>query len=136
MGLLRGSMLKTVVTTLGLVLAACSVGSVGGGGGDTDGGNTGDPRSGTFSTEVLPLIMNKGCLDASCHGGVQTPQMMSFGSMTSNTVLAAKYLKQPSSDNIIITKDVISGTPGMHQLRPYLDATDKSAISAWIDTGP
>lgn len=137
MGLLRGSMLKTMVVTLGLALAACSVGAVDGvGDDDTDGGVTADPRAATFATEVLPLAMNKGCLDAACHGGVQTPLMKSFGDMTSNSVLAAKYLKQPSSANIIITKDVIAGTPGMHSARPYFDATDKAAISAWIDTGP
>lgn len=138
MGLLRGFMLKTVVSTLGLALAACSVGSVNGGGDDvpTDGSGGNDPRAGTFATEVLPLVMGKTCTDANCHGGVQTPKLTSFALMTENSVLAAKYLKLPATDNIIINKDIIATTPGMHQGRPYLTQTEKDSIAAWLATGP
>jgi len=137
MGLLRGFMLKTVVTTiLGLSLAACSVGAVDGLADDDPDGGAGDPRSATFATEVLPLAMAKGCVDLGCHGGVQTPQLMSFEMMTSNSALAAKYLKQPSAENILITKDQLVAPLGMHQARPYFDATDKAAISTWIDSAP
>jgi hypothetical protein len=134
MGLLRGIMLKTVVTTLGLFLAACSVGSVNGAGDDTPGdGGGNDPRAATFATMVKPLVDAKTCTDATCHGGITNPNLTSFEALTSNSVLAAKYLKQPSAENVIITKDAGTGT---HSARPYLDATDKQMISAWIDSGP
>lgn len=126
-------MLKTVVTTLALSLVACSVGSVNGGD-DVPTDSTGtDPRAGTFDGTVLPLVTAKTCTDANCHGGVQTPKLNSFVVMTENAALAAKYLKLPATENVLITKD--AGT-GMHQGRPYLSQTDKDAISAWLMTGP
>ncbi len=131
MGLLRGFMLKTVVTTL--ALAGCSVGSVNGGDDvQTDGGN--DPRAGTFDATVKPVFMAKGCLAAgTCHGnGVQNPQFLSFTDMTTNGS-PGRYLA-PSTTNIIITKDV--PTPGLHQNLPYLDTADKTTVSTWIDSGP
>lgn len=128
-------MLKTVVTTLGLALAACSVGSVGGGG-DTDGG-AGDPRAGTFAQEVLPIVMAQGCTNLSCHGGVQNPQLNSFQLMTSNG-LPGRYTTTPATANVIITKDAT--TPGMHPTAgagiPYLNQVGKDAISAWLNSGP
>ncbi len=136
MGLLRGSMLKTVVTTLGLALAACSVGAVDGIGDDddTDGGISGDPRAATFATDVAPIFMNKGCTaGGTCHGnGIQNPQFMSFEIMTSNG-LPGRYISTPAASNIIIIKD--DPTPGMHQLLPYLDATEKTAVSTWLESG-
>jgi len=133
MGLLRGFMFKTVVTTLGLFLAACSVGAVDGiGDDDTDAGGT-DPRAATFATMVKPLVDAKTCTDAACHGGITNPNLTSFDAMTSNAVLAAKYLQQPSASNVLIIKDAGTGT---HSARPYLDANDKTMISAWIDSGP
>ncbi|MBA2538607.1 MAG: hypothetical protein H0V17_03150, partial [Deltaproteobacteria bacterium] len=63
-----------MVTTLGLLLAACGVGEVNGLGGDTDAPIAADPRAATFDTEVRSRAMAKGCLDVGCHGGVQTPQ--------------------------------------------------------------
>jgi hypothetical protein len=134
MGLLRGSMLKTVVTTLGLALSACSVGAVDGiGDDDGDGGVTGDPRAATYATDVLPLMDNKGCNNVSCHGGVQNPQMLTFDKMTSNG-LPGRYISTPAASNIIIIKD--DPTPGTHQLQPYLDATEKATVSAWLESAP
>ena len=139
MGLLRGFMLKTVVTTLTLALAltACSVGSVNGGDDVLTDGSGNDPRAGTFDGMVLPLVTAKTCTDANCHGGTQTPKLSSFAQMTENSALAAKYLELPVTENVIINKDLLpGGTPGMHQGRLYLSQTDKDAISSWLMTGP
>lgn len=132
MGLLRGFMLKTVVFTLGIGLTGCSVGSVNGGD-DTPPSDAGvDPRAATFNTGLRDVVTPKGCVAAApCHGGTQTPLMMSFEMMTSNTALAAKYLKTPASMNIIITK---AADGAVHQGVNYLDATDKATISTWLET--
>jgi hypothetical protein len=134
MGLLRGFMLKTVVTTLTLALAACSVGSVNGGDDVPTDGTSGDPRAATYDATVKPIMTAKGCLAAgTCHGnGVQNPKFTSFTDMTTSGS-PGRYIA-PSATNIIITKDV--PTPGMHQNAPYLDATDKGTVSTWLDSGP
>lgn len=133
MGLLRGSMLKTVVTILGLTLTACSVGAVNGAGDDDTDAPAGDPRAASFANEVLPIVMNKGCLNISCHGGVQNPQMSTFDKMTTNGI-AGRYIVTPAASNIIITKD--APTPGTHQGMPYLSAPEKTSISTWIESAP
>lgn len=125
-------MYKTVATTLTLVLAACSVGSVNGDNVPTDA--AADPRAGTFDQMVLPLVNAKTCNEAGCHGGAQNPKMTSFALLTEVPANAAKYLKVPAAENILITKDALS--PGTHQGRAYLDAADKAAISTWLATGP
>lgn len=131
MGLLRGFMFKTVVITL--ALTGCSVGAVEGIEPTTDGGAVNDPRAATFSQMVTPIVMAKTCTDATCHGGTTNPNLTSFTAMTSNQILADKYLKKPASTNVLITKDMGTGT---HSARPYFDAADKAMISTWIDSGP
>ena len=133
MGLLRGFMLKTVVTTLTLALAACSVGSVNGDDVPGDGAGN-DPRAATYDTTVNPVVMAKGCLAAgTCHGnGIQNPKFSSFTDMTTSGS-PGRYIA-PSATNINITKD--NPTPGLHQGAAYLDATDKGTVSTWLDSGP
>lgn len=130
-------MLKTVVTTL--ILAGCSVGAVNGVGDDTpdpDGGVVADPRAATFGTDVTPIVTAKGCAAANCHD-VTNPKLTSFTDMTGNgnAALVTRYLGTPSATNILITKDTIVAPIGMHQGAPYLDAAQKTTLSAWIDSG-
>lgn len=128
-------MLKTVVTTL-LLATGCSVGSVNGPGEQPDGGGA-DPRAATFDSTVKPIFEAKGCTaGGTCHGnGTQLPNFGSFMLMTTNGP-TGRYIAPPppTGTNIIITKDV--PTPGMHQNLPYLDATDKTTVSTWLDSGP
>jgi hypothetical protein len=127
-------MLKTVVTTLGLLLAACSVGEVKTPGGDTDAPSA-DPRAATFATQVLPIVNAKGCNNAgTCHGGgTQNPQMLTFEDMTGNGI-PGRYIATPAATNVIIIKD--DATPGLHQNLPYLDAGEKTMVSTWLESAP
>jgi len=128
-------MLTTVAISLGLMLSACSVGAIQGFGDDDSDAASGDPRSGTFAQEVLPLATATGCLNAGCHGGIQNPQLGSFVLMTTNG-LPGRYTSTPAASNILITKD--QATPGTHPTaaNPYFNATEKAALSTWLESAP
>jgi hypothetical protein len=130
MVLLRGSMLRAVLILGATVLAACDVGEVDiGGGGTTDAPMTNAAKTMAFDSNVKPIIMAKGCVagpGGPCHA-VQIPVL------DTSVGLAARYTAGPSAQNIMITKDTVAGTPGMHSGFPYFSATDKATVAAWID---
>jgi hypothetical protein len=102
-----------------LLLGACSVGEVGGGGTPDGGGGAGDA---TFRSMISPLVTR--CLG--CHSTTQPPNLSSFAA------LQATYKTKPGSANILVTKGSLTG--GTHQGIQYLDATDQAKVAAWIDS--
>jgi hypothetical protein len=102
-----------------VLLAACSVGEVPDGGGTPDaGGGMGGGQS--FEAMIKPIVMPK-C--TGCHAGGTLPTLTSF------SVLEAKYKMKPGVSNILVTK-------GDHQNTTYFDPTQKATVTAWIDSLP
>jgi len=121
-------MLRTMVTSLVLVLGACSVGQVDGITPATDGGGGQDGTGGTvdktsYMQQVLPLVSR--C--TGCHGTQQDPNLQSYD------LLKPIYKQKPASANVLINEDIITNTPGQHQGIAYLNTTEKQAVSTWID---
>lgn len=113
---------RLLIATL-VTVAACSVGEVPlGGGGDGGGGN----GEATFNSMIMPLVNGKGCVSATCHGGVQQPSLSAF------SLLQAKYKVQPGTSNILVTKGSLTG--GTHQGVQYFTAAEQATVAAWIDS--
>jgi len=109
------------------VLAACDVGEVDiGGGGGVD-ASMNSAKAMAFASTIKPLAETKGCFTATTCHSVQSPVLTSFGA------LGATYKMGPSASNILVTKDVVSGTPGTHSGIPYFTAAEKTTVSTWID---
>ena len=125
MVLLRVLMLRAVLILGATALAACDVGTVdiGGGGVDAPGNSA---KAAMFESTIKPMAVSMGCVTASCHGGIQTPQMSSYAT------LGVTYKTGPGVTNIFVTK---GGTPppGTHSGIPYFNATQRATIAAWID---
>ena len=121
-------MFRTVVTTLGLMLAACSVGEVEGGGADA----SNDPNEMSFAATIKPVVQR--CVDAGCHktGGIQpSPNFDSFAK------LQDKYKAGVGSMNIWVTKAPDGTQHGSGTTTvAYLNATEKTTVGDWIDTVP
>ncbi len=113
---------------IAIATVGCDVGMVpplGGGadaGRDASGDATGeDPANAqSFEAVLKPLATMNGCLDAACHGGVQSPRLSSYA------LLEAKYKMKPGAMNILVTK-------GPHQNVPFFDAAEQAMVAAWID---
>lgn len=121
MELLRGPLLRSMVTILGLALAACSVGEV-----ETPAIDAAPPNPAniaSFMTMIGPLVVP--C--TGCHGSTQNPVLTSF------TTLLPMYYAKPGSSSKLVTKDIDDNTPGMHQGISYLNDTQKMTVSTWID---
>jgi len=134
MVLLRDFMLRAVlIVSVASLASACDVGEVDIGGGmtmvDAPGGGMSAAKVMAYTTTVAPIVMEKGCLNGAggpCHA-VQLPIL------DTPAMLTARYSAGPSAMNIMITKDTVAGTPGMHSGFPYFSAADKTTVSAWID---
>ena len=113
MDLLRGPLLRSMVTILGLTLGACSVGEVEG---LTPDGPVNQTNVTSFSAQISPLVTR--C--TGCHGTTQDPNLTSF------TTLKPKYYTKPGSANILVNK-------GDHEGVTYFSATEKASVTSWID---
>jgi hypothetical protein len=139
MVVMRAALLASV-----FALAACDVGEVPIEGGATDGGGSGDPMaSAMYTAMVVPIVgaTGKNCTQAApCHGGGQSPAMLTFESLTNNGALK-NYAQKPSTTNRFalgpLSIDVATGkhpSPATYpQAVVYLDATQKATIAMWID---
>lgn len=109
---------RAAVASLFLVVGACGVGEVPIGG-TTDGGA--GAGAATFASQVKPLLTR--C--DGCHSAGQPPNFTSFATLTD------RYKTKPATANILITKAADGAT---HQGVPYFNATEKQAVSMWIDS--
>lgn len=110
-----------------MLLAACSVGSVGDTA-DDDGGGGGDGMGGgqSFNAMVKPLVTR--CAGAGCHAtGSNQPDLTDYSK------LVDKYKSKPATANILITK---AADGALHNGVAYLSTSDKATITTWIDSLP
>jgi hypothetical protein len=110
--------ISSLALLLVAVLGGCEVGEYGATPTtmiDSGGGGGGGEAS--FNAMVKPRIST--CLG--CHSGGQAPNLSSF------STLAEKYKMKPGASNILVTK-------GDHQGITYFNATDKAAITSWINS--
>jgi hypothetical protein len=117
-----------MVTSLGLLLGACSVGAVDGAGGGVDAPP--DPNAASFNAEIKPRVQR--CVDAGCHhtGGIQPSP--NFDSITT---LQSKYKTGAGTANILVTHVPDGAQHGSGAtLVNYFDAAEKTAVAAWIDS--
>lgn len=124
MVLLRVLMLRAVLILGATALAACDVGVVDIGGGGVDAANS--AKAAMFESTIKPMAVSMGCVTATCHGGIQTPQMSSYA------VLGVAYKTAPGATNPLVIKGG-NPPPGTHSGIPYFDATQRATIAAWID---
>lgn len=106
-----------VALLLAAVLGGCEVGEYGTSTTPTVDAAGGGDGEASFNSMVKPRVQT--CLG--CHSGSTAPNLSSF------TMLQAKYKMKPGSSNILVTK-------GDHQGITYLNATDKAAVEAWINS--
>jgi hypothetical protein len=117
-----------MVTSLGLLLGACSVGAVDGAGGGVDAAP--DPNEASFAAEIKPRVQR--CVDAGCH---KTDGIQPSPNFDSAAKLQAKYKTGVGSANILVTKaaDGVPHGSGATTV-PYFDAAEKAGVAAWIDS--
>lgn len=112
------TMFSPAKVALLVLLAACGVGEVPIETPDA----APDPNEASFRSTVEPLIAE--C--KACHVGTQ-PILTSF------STLIDKYKMAPGAMNVLVTKDNLDNTPGMHQGIAYFTPDEETAIAAWID---
>ena len=119
-------MFRTVVTTLGLMLAACSVGEVEGGGG-VDAPVDNSPNAVSFRSMIQPMVDGRCTGSTGCHqlGGTQPSPILN-----NYAQLQAKYKQKPGANNILVNH-VPTGT--MHQTATWWSATEQTTVGTWID---
>jgi hypothetical protein len=112
------------ILTITVMSGGCSVGQVDGLAAD-DGGDPEDAAS--FSMIVSPIVTR--CAGATCHSGVQAPNLSSFAA------LQPQYKVKPATTNRLITKKAeLAAANNAHQTTTYFDATEEAAVRGWIDS--
>ena len=112
---------RVKLAALFMVLAACSVGEVPiGGGGD---GGVGGSKAG-FDTNIKPMVMTKGCVIPTCHGGTQAPNFTSY------ETLAPMYRTGPSAMNRLILE---AADGAVHNGVTYFTTAEKTTVKNWLD---
>jgi hypothetical protein len=102
------------------LLTACSVGAV-----DGDATPDAPPSQAelSFNMTITPIVAR--CTAPSCHGGGISPNMTSYGMLTSST----RYTMKPGNQNILVTK-------GNHANITYFTPMDSATMEMWINTLP
>jgi hypothetical protein len=120
--------LRSCVIALVVVLGACDVGEVPGGGTDagtgTDAGDISAKQKSTFGTVITPLVTANtaaGPRCTRCHAAGQQPILSSYDS------LGATYKMGPGANNILVKK-------GNHEgITDFFNATEQTQVANWID---
>ena len=133
MSVVRGLLLSAVASVA--LVAGCDLGDVTTGGGTTDamGGDEAQAMM-LFTSNVTPNVAR--CTTPGCHGDDSAlgPKLASYASF--KALMPMRYMTKPASSNILILKAGMLGGGTLHQQIQYLNATEQTAVSAFIDALP
>lgn len=117
--------IAALISGLVLAVAGCSVGEVPiGGGGNPDGGSSMLASKAVFDATIHPMVTQKGCVVAACHGGTQPPNFTSYDTLTAN------YKTGPSTGNHLLTE---AGDGAQHNGVTYFTTAEKTTVANWLD---